>query len=337
MNSKQIKWSQRKVQRAISKQLTRFVLFIAIMFIGIGYVAARENYSASDFGTSLVMAGGSGGALAYAVVLGNPENTLKSGKIIKASIYVLASEDYDDAQAFPQKVSGERGNIPLKAGTYWKKIQVILDSSEAKWTGSVGDVAAVIENTITFILGGMDKTVFDWLENRISMGHYVVFEVCLDTETKRYLIGNGCKPARMDSFDGGSTKDFTGTTVTFKQTCGELICEYVGNTPIIEPVAVLATATSFALVTGNDRYQIASGAASTEITNITGAASSDEGRIITVMGGGGAGPSKIVDGTGFVLVGGEDWVGAANTQISFKVFRDGASTYKFIEIYGSRT
>ena len=337
MNSKQLKWSTHKVQRTISKKITRFILLIIVMFLAVGYVAARDNYTLNDFGTSVLMAAGSSGTLAYAVVLGNPTNPFKAGKIIKASIFVLAGEDYDDTQAFPTKVNGARGNIPLKAGTYWKKLEIILDSAEGKWAGSVGDVAAIIKNSISFILGGMDKTVFDWLESRISMGHYVVFELCLETETKRYLIGNGCKPAKLFSFEGGSTKDYTGTTATFEQECGELMSEYIGNTPLIEPAAILESATSITLVTGNDTYLIAAGTASTEIVDITGVASSDENRIITVKGGGGTGPSKIVDGTGFVLVGGEDWVGTANAQISFKIFRDGASTYKFIEIAGSRT
>lgn len=336
MTKKQNEWSARKVRRAINSKLLKFTMFVSILFLAVGYLSAQNDYTLDDFGLSMGMAGGSTGSLMYVVVLGNPVNTYKAGKIVKANIYVLAAEDYDDSQSFPSKVDGERGNIPILAGTYWKKIEAILDSPEPKWNGSVGDVAAIIKNSISFILGGMDKTVFDWLESRISLGHYVVFEICLETETKRYLIGNGCKPAKMMTFEGGSTKDYTGTTVTFEQECGELITEYVGNTPVQDPAAVLASATTIAL-TSNDRYLIASGTASTEITAFTGTSTSDENRVVTVMGGGGVGPSKIVDGSGFVLVGGEDWVGDANTQISFKIFRDGASTYKYIEIAGSRT
>lgn len=271
---------------------------------------------------------------------GDVVNGKKAGNLTKAKLYFLEADQYDDSLPFPPKNGRERGNIPLKAGEYWHTIKTILDSVEQKWAGTVDEVAAKITNTTTFILGGMDDEVFDLLENGIGKGFYLVFELCFPDETKRYLIGNGCKPAKMTAFDGGAQKDKTGTTVTFEVVCGELVSTYVGSITLQAPQAVTAIATTFAL-TSADTVQIAEGTTNAEIDNVTAITDADINRIITVKGGGGAGPSKIVSGgaTGapFILVGGEDWVGAAGSQISFRVMKDGTSSYTLVEVYGSRS
>lgn len=271
---------------------------------------------------------------------GDVVNGKKAGNLTKAKLYFIEADQYDDTLPFPAKVGRQRGNIPLKAGEYWHAIKTILDSVEQKWAGAVDDVAAKITNTTTFILGGMSDDVFDLLENGIGKGFYVVFELCFPDETKRYLIGNGCKPAKMTAFDGGAQKDKTGTTVTFEVVCGELVSTYVGAITLQAPQAVTAIATTFAL-TSADTVQIDSGTTSAVINNVTAVTDADINRIITVKGGGGSGPSKIVKGgvTGspFQLVAGADWVGNAGSQISFRVFKDGATAYLLSEIYGSRS
>jgi len=271
---------------------------------------------------------------------GNVVNGKKAGNLTKAKLYFIEADQYDDTLPFPTKVGRERGNIPLKAGEYWHAIKTILDSVEQKWAGAVDDVAAKITNTTTFILGGMDDEVFDLLENGIGKGFYVVFELCFPDETKRYLIGNGCKPAKLTAFDGGAQKDKTGTTVTFEVICGELVSTYVGSITLQAPQAVTAIATTFAL-TSADTVQIAEGTANTVIDNVTAVTDADVNRIITVKGGGGTGPSVIskdgATGSPFLLVGGVDWVGAAGSQISFRVMKDGAATYILVEQHGTRS
>lgn len=271
---------------------------------------------------------------------GNVVNGKKAGNLTKAKLYFIEADQYDDTLPFPAKNGRERGNIPLKAGEYWHAIKTILDSVEQKWTGAVDDVAAKITNTTTFILGGMDDEVFDLLENGIGKGFYVVFELCFPDETKRYLIGNGCKPAKMTAFEGGAQKDKTGTTVTFEVVCGELVSTYVGSITLQAPQAIAADAVSFAL-TSNDTYEIANGAANTEIADVSAITDADVNRIITIKGGGGAGPSKIVAGgvasSPFLLVGGAEWVGVAGSQISFRIMKDGAASYTLVEVYGSRS
>lgn len=267
---------------------------------------------------------------------GDVINSRKSGNLVKALLYFITDNQYDEDQPFPLANGRERGNIPLKAGEYWHKIKLVLDSIEAKWNGTVEEVAAKITNELTFILGGMEDDVFTLLQNGIGQGFYVVFEMCFENETVRYLIGNGCKPAKMSAFEGGALKGYTGTTVTFMVECGELIHKYVGNTPTLAPQAITSDATTFAL-TSNPLYEIASGTTSAEITAVTAITDADVNRIVTVKGAGGTGPSKIVAGGSFLLNGGIEWIAEAGAEISFRIMKDGDASYKMVEIYGSRT
>ena len=267
---------------------------------------------------------------------GDVVNGKKAGNLVKSKMYFLEADQYDDALPFPTKNGRERGNIPLKAGEYWHYIKTVLDTTEGKWSGTVEEMAAKISNEITFMLGSMDDNVFDLLENGIGKGFYVVYELCFPTETVRFLIGNGCKPAKLTSFEGGALKDYTGTTVTFKVECGELVSKYVGSITLQAPTSVADDATTFALTSG-DTYQVAEGAASTEITDVSAITDADVNRVVTVKGSGGAGPSKIVTGGSFLLNGGEEWVGESGSQISFRIMKDGAASYSLVEVYGSRS
>lgn len=267
---------------------------------------------------------------------GDVVNGKKTGNLIKAKLYFIEEDQYDDALPFPAKNGRERGNIPLKSGEYWHYIKSVLDTPEVKWSGAIEEIAAKVSNEMTFVLGSMDDNIFDLLESGIGKGFYVVFELCFPGETPRFLIGNGCKPAKMTAFEGGALKDNTATTVTFMVACGELVCKYVGSITLEAPQGVTADATTFAL-TGNDLYEIAPGTLETEITAISAITDADINRVITLKGGGGSGPSKVVSGGSFLLSGGEEWSAALGAQISFRIMKDGAATYSLVEVYGSRT
>jgi hypothetical protein len=137
--------------------------------------------------------------------------------------------------------------------------------------------------------------------------------------------------------EGGFLNDKTAVTLSFKNECGELFSTYVGNTPTIAPAAIAAAA-SFAL-TSNPQYQFASDTAGTECKTCSAIGDSDVNRIITVIGGGGTDPAQLIqDATGnILLIAGSAWTANTGSQISFKIFKDGASSYKLIEIAGTRT
>lgn len=337
-NRKQIEWSENKV---LSSKLNKarlsglFIFAVLVSFIGgmlfSGTITASQLL---DFGgvASVITAT----IVGFTSVDGDPTNDKKAGKQVKAKMWFIEKDQHDDTQSFPARIGRQIGNIPLKAGEYWHYIDTVLDSPEPKWSGQMGDVAATIKNELTFTLGGMGNDVFDLLEKGIGRGFYIVWQVCATGDF--FLSGNACKPARMTKFEGGAGKDQTATTVTFDVECGEVWSKYIGNTPSAPAATVAANATTIGL-TSAQQYQTTSGTASAaSITAFSGVTDTDVNRIVTVIGSGGTYPSTIAAAaTFFLLIAGETWAANTGKQISFKIFKDGASSYKFVEIPGSRT
>jgi hypothetical protein len=124
--------------------------------------------------------------------------------------------------------------------------------------------------------------------------------------------------------------------LTFKNECGEIWSIYTGNTPVEAPETVAADATTITL-TDNPRYQLTDGtAAAATITEFTGVTDADINRIVTILGSGGSHPSLITSANDFTLIGGVTWTALTGKQISFKIFKNGESTYEYFEVSGSR-
>ena len=259
-----------------------------------------------------------------------------AGKLVKAKVWFITQEQYDDEQAFPARNGREIGNIPLKAGEYWHYIKVqAITNPDAMIGGNLSDVGGSLSNEIKLLLAGISDEVLTLIENHMGKGFYIVFEVC--STGKKYLGGGGCKAMILQQPEGGFLNDKTSVALTFKNECGQLFSTYVGNTPTIA-AADVAAAVSFAL-TSNPQYKFAEDAAGALCKTVTGIVDSDVNRIITVLGGGGADPTHLVqDAAGnILLIGGSAWIGDLGRQISFKIFKDGAASFKLIEIAGTRT
>lgn len=331
-------WATNKILISRQKIISRFLLiFFGLLFLGTTYaVIADNNYTVNnaidDVQTPLVL----GTVMGAVGNIDDPVNAEKVGRQTKHKMWIISEDQYDDSQAFPARNGREVGNIPLKSGETWHYIESVLDSLQPAWTAEAGEVASLINNRLPFIIGGMDDATLNLLENGINKGFYIVWEKCGSISQDKYLGGTGCKPMKLISFDGGSTNDNTSTSLVFENQCGEIFSKYVGNLPTQSPEVVAADATSITL-TDNPRYQLTDGSAAADITTVTATSDSDIGRVITVLGSGGSFPPTISSGGDFLLIGGEQWTANANSQISFKIFKDGGATYKYMEIAGTRT
>lgn len=326
-NNKQLAYSRKIVHLANMKRFKMFGFIIAALFVTVvaGMFVTSAITSVDVFNVF--------GTVGYAAIIGlsnvtgNPSNEYMVGKQVKAKIYFIEAEQYDDSETFP---TGNRsiGNIPLKSGQYWHTIDAVLDSPELNWKGTKGDLAATITNTAKFVLGGMGDDVMELLEKGIGRGFYVVYEICATGD--KWITGNGCKPAVLTEFDGGSDKDKTGSTVTFTCECGKIWVKYEGTTPTQAAATVAADAATITL-TSNPQYQLTDGtSAAANITGFTGASDSDVGRIVTILGSGGSHPSTIDTGDSFIVA--STWTALAGKEISFKVYKD-TSTYKYVETH----
>jgi hypothetical protein len=326
-NIKKLAYSRKIVDLANMKRFKTLAFILSALLV----VIAVSMYICGDItiiASAKLLAGGVSYAtiVGFGTIAGDPANELKVGKQVKNKLYFIEASQYDDNQTFP---TGNRsiGNIPLLSGQYWNTIEAVLDTPELSWKGTKGDLASTITNTAKFVLGGMGDDVFTLLEKGIGKGFYVVYEVCSTGE--KWITGNGCKPAILKEFDGGSDKDKTGTTVTFECECGKMWVKYEGTTPTQAAATVAADATTITM-TSNPQYQLTNGTSTAaNITAFTGVTDSDIGRIVTLLGSGGTHPSTIDTGDSFIV--GSTWTALSGKQISFKVYKD-TSVYKFVEV-----
>lgn len=331
---KKLAYSQQKVQASTNKKRRQFmytVLGMMALVIGLWAFSAPDvsGDEAFDIGVQTATVMGTVGSI------DSVSNKERTGKQVKSKMWIISTDQIDDSVSFPSLVNRTRGNITLKSGEYWHYIEAVTDSPEPKWTGEEGDVASPLNMELPFVIGGMDDAVFNLLEEGVGEEFIVVWEICSTGEV--FGGGNGCKGLKLSSFDGGSTKDSTSTTVTFKGQCGELWYKYSGNTPTEDPDTVAADTTEITL-TDNSQYQLTDGsAAAVIITGFGAVADSDISRVVTILGSGGTYPSTITTGNDFILDEGETWTAVSGSQISFKIYKDGDSSYKFIEVSGSRT
>lgn len=333
---KRLAWSQKKVHDSLFKKM-RMLFFCVVLLQAVSFTGFAMSNPAQVSGDDIANVGA---GIGFATVMGvvgsidNVSNQERTGRQVKSKLWILSKDQVDDSVPFPEVVSRTRGNIPLKAGEYWHYVETVLDSPEPKWSGEEGDVATTLNQELPFILGGMPDAVFNLLEQGAGKEFIIVWEICATGAT--YGGGNGCKGLKLSSFEGGSTKDNTSTTVTFSGQCGELWYHYDGSTPTQEPDVVAADATSITL-TSNSRYQLTDGSAAViDITSFTGVSDSDVNRVVTVLGSGGSYPSTIGSAGDFLLINGETWTATTGARIDFKIFKDGPSSYKFVEVAGTR-
>jgi hypothetical protein len=207
MNKKQLAWSFKENLKARRKMMLKmWGIVMLLFFVSTAIMYATGDATKDDF----YKVGGTTGLATIMVAVADiddPTNAEKVGKQVKAKLYLLSEDQYDDTQAFPTRTGREVGNIPLKAGEHWHYIKAVLNSPDPKSSFTKGDIAAPIINEISFVIGGMATATLNLLETGAGKGFYLVYEICSTGD--KYLGGNGCKPLELISFSGGPGKENT--------------------------------------------------------------------------------------------------------------------------------
>lgn len=239
--------------------------------------------------------------------------------------------DMDDVLAYPARdASGvvSVDNITFNPGAYMIKVYATQSTIDAGHKGEGDPDKKGIIQTVKFEHPGDENAILEFTANWMNRNVGIIIQRCSDTKKKMY--GTPCAPLQM-VYDAKDTKDTNHTEFTFTSSQkGPIVCDYQGITTFDTVTGtVAADAIEVDVANGPGQYQITE---NTQITAITGLANAVDGASYTILGTGGFFTSTISAGGLWLLKNGAVWGAIAGASITFKAFKDGSSSFKFLEI-----
>lgn len=248
---------------------------------------------------------------------------------MKSNITVFDFDDVTGGYARDASGINTPGNLVFKAGAY--AITIAATSSTIKAGSEVSgdeDAEGIIQN-VEFNHPGDSVAIREFLYNWLGRNVGIIIEKCKDGSKKLY--GTPCAPLKL-SYKEDIDKAKNGATITFKSSqVGPPISEYLGTITYdaVKDTAA-ADATTVDVAAGSGEYQLTSGTAAP--ANITTLSNPVDGAVYCLLGSGGAHPSTIDDGDDFILAVGATWTAISGSKLTVKAFKDGAASFKFIEV-----
>ena len=183
--------------------------------------------------------------------------------------------------------------------------------------------------TVEFEHPGDSQAILEFDTNWQSRNCGIIIEKC-STGAKK-LYGTPCAPMHKVA-EATDDKDSNHTKFVFTSTQKGPIEAIYSGTITLDDVkgTVAADATTVNVAAGEGEYQLttgtSAGAALTALTNPV------EGGVYTLLGSGGSHPSTIAASGNWLLKDGTSWTALAGERITLKAFKDGVSSYKFLEV-----
>jgi len=239
--------------------------------------------------------------------------------------------DFDDVQLFPPRNGNGiviTDNILLKDGAYMIQVYASTQSiSITSETEGDEDARGIIQQLV-FSHPGSDDTIEEFLTNWMNRDVGVIVENC-STNRKR-LLGTPCAPLVLEvaSEDSNAKNDST-LTLKSKNKSAYRPANYKGTLTFDEAFQVPPDSTSISLSSGQGRYQLSD---NSDATVITACNAATDGLVFTLIGSGGSNPAVIASGNAFILRNGAAWSAIAGAEITFTAIKDGAASFKFIEL-----
>lgn len=223
------------------------------------------------------------------------------------------------------------GNHQFKPNAYAIQLYVTPSSisGKPKTEGEIDEEGIIQE--LVYSHPGSAKEIREHRANWLGRNCLIFVKHCDDGSVDQY--GSLCAPMRMQ-FEATDDKDVNKTVFTFTSTNkGPDVAIYEGTLTLSSVAATVpADATTVDLSSGEGEYQLTDNSSDTVITTATNAV---DGMVFTLLGSGGSHPATIGTTGDFVLKNGNSWTALAGATITFKAFKDGASSWMFYEL--SRT
>lgn len=183
--------------------------------------------------------------------------------------------------------------------------------------------------SVKFEHPGSEIEIFEFDANWLNRNVGIIIQRCSDN--KKLLYGTPCAPLQMVT-EKVDNKDTDHTLFTFASSQkGPIECDYQGTITFdtVKGTAA-ADATAVDVAAGEGEYQLTDGTvAPVSLLSLTNPVA---GYVYTLLGAGEANATEIVSGGNFLLKSGTSWKAYTGGFISFKAFKDGGSTWKFLEM-----
>jgi hypothetical protein len=240
--------------------------------------------------------------------------------------------DMDDVVTFPARDSKgvvSLDNIVFAEGAYMITLYAIQNTIKAGHKGEGDPDKKGYIQTVEFEHPGDEIAILEFDANWLNRNVGIIVEKCSNNRKKLY--GTPCAPMQLVS-EATDDKDTCNTKFSFASTQkGPIESDYQGTLTLDTVKGTpAADATAVDVAAGEGQYQLTDGtSAAAALTGLTNPA---EGLTYTLLGSGGAHPSTIAASGNWLLKSGTAWTALAGASITLKAFKDGASTYKFLEI-----
>lgn len=318
MNAKQLKYSRKKVFKAVQQVQLRFFLFLMLIVAIPATVVALTDIDNSRPAVGVI--GGTG--LASMLAIGNIEDVSDrevAGGAINYKVWLIHLKQIDDTVPFPKpNASREVGAVPLKSGQKPHFFEA-HDIPEYSGSGERGDLTISATKNFNIIMGGVRDKLLDFIEEFAGDKFIIIFQECESDE--KYIVGTLCKPMVLKNFNVNHNKESRSVTYTFENNSIKQYHKYTGSVSGAAPVLHSAGNATLTIQPGIDTYRIPNGSSTTyAIGAVAGLASNDEGRYITLLGEGTTNSATIAEASGFVLKNGATWTARTGSQITFRIF-----------------
>lgn len=237
--------------------------------------------------------------------------------------------DLDDVLFYPPR--DENGamivdDIILKPGAYAITMYVTNGKSEITSNSEGETDNEGFTPSFKFTHPGNEREIREFKNNWLGRNVGVILNYC----KKDYadIAGDRCNPLKLQ-VGYTANNDGNNNVITFAAAGkGDDIGMYMGTIPMSEPLSVIAAGSETIALIGRGQYQLTGGATATPITAVTGAS---HGLTFTLLGVKSETPPVIETGGSFLLKDGANWSAISGSQITFRAFKDGVSSFKFIE------
>lgn len=234
--------------------------------------------------------------------------------------------DIEDIAYMPPRDEGGvliAEDIVMKPGKYAVAVYVTPGSVEISSNSDGDPDAKGFTPSVKFNHPGNKLEIREFKANWIDKNVIIVVEYCNGQDSD--LVGSPCNPAQL-AVEYSGTRDANTNALTFAQVSkGDDIAIYRGTNTLEEPVGTVASGTAVTYA-GDGQYQ-----PSSSVTAIESVSGGSHGALITLMGAPSGSGYTIATGGVFLLRDGTAFTGSPGSQITFRAFKDGANSVKWIE------